>query len=281
MSSSTSWQDHELALIVADYFAMWQKELRGEPYNKTLHRKNLQALLTQRNESAIEFKHQNISAVLQRPDINLPYIIGYKPRVNYQSILVEAVIDYLNTSGHTCYQLLRNNLATPIIQPSEISEIQKPESAPQIKEIPILSYQAKPKNKIDYVAREQANQVLGLAGEQWIIEYEKRYLIKHKRPDLAQKIQHVSLEDDGAGFDILSFNLEGAEKKLEVKTTRYGKETPFYLSPNELKTSQQQSEHYQLCRLYQFTTAAKFYTLNGDLQHQLTLTPDSYRATPK
>ena len=69
-------------------------------------------------------------------------------------------------------------LATPIIQPSEISEIQKPESAPQIKEIPILSYQAKPQNKIDYVAREQANQVLGLAGEQWIIEYEKRYLRK-------------------------------------------------------------------------------------------------------
>jgi len=181
---------------VADYFAMWQKELRGEPYNKTLHRKNLQALLTQRNESAIEFKHQNISAVLQRHDINLPYIIGYKPRVNYQSILVEAVIDYLNTSGRICYQLLRNNLATPIIQPSEISETQKPESAPQIKEMPILSYQAKPKNKIDYVAREQANQVLGLAGEQWIIEYEKRYLIKYKRPDLAKKIQHVSLEDD-------------------------------------------------------------------------------------
>lgn len=94
----------------------------------------------------------------------------------------------------------------------EISEIQKPESAPQIKEIPILSYQAKPKNKIDYVAREQANQVLGLAGEQWIIEYEKRYLIKYKRPDLAKKSNSVSLEDDGAGFDILSFNLEGAEK---------------------------------------------------------------------
>src|SRR5690606_1148957 len=80
-------------LIVADYFSMLSKELADQNYKKSEHRKNLLPLLNNRSESAIEFKHQNISAAL----INLgqPYIKGYLPRFNYQKVLEEKVIEYL------------------------------------------------------------------------------------------------------------------------------------------------------------------------------------------
>ena len=88
-----SWSKIEVALIIADYFDMLIKELNRIPYKKADHRRQILPLLNNRSEGSIEFKHQNISAIL----INLgrPYIIGYLPRYNYQNLLEDEVIDYL------------------------------------------------------------------------------------------------------------------------------------------------------------------------------------------
>jgi len=51
-------------LVVQNYFSMLEKELRGERYNKTAYRRELQPKLDNRSKSAIEFKHQNVSAIL-------------------------------------------------------------------------------------------------------------------------------------------------------------------------------------------------------------------------
>jgi len=61
-----AWNDLEIDLIVADYFAMLIEELAGRPFNKSEHNRALQALLkdSARNRGSIEFKHQNISAVM-------------------------------------------------------------------------------------------------------------------------------------------------------------------------------------------------------------------------
>ena len=45
--------------------------------------------LTGRSRGSIEFKHQNISAVLLR--IGMPWIEGYKPMANFQRALVDGV----------------------------------------------------------------------------------------------------------------------------------------------------------------------------------------------
>src|SRR4051812_42143386 len=58
------WSREEVDLIVADYFSMLRAELAGEPYSKADHNRALQPLLGGRSKSSIEFKHQNISAVL-------------------------------------------------------------------------------------------------------------------------------------------------------------------------------------------------------------------------
>src|SRR5262249_11129491 len=84
----------EVRLIVADYFDMLEAEMLGEPYKKSEHRKALVPHLSGRSEGSIEFKYQNVSGVLV--EMGLPYIDGYKPRSNYQSMLATEIESFLN-----------------------------------------------------------------------------------------------------------------------------------------------------------------------------------------
>lgn len=87
------WNLQEIELILGDYFQMLTLEIRGQSYQKSGFRERLRPKLQNRSNGSIEFKHQNISAVLVK--YGLPYISGYKPRFNYQHLLEEAVLDYL------------------------------------------------------------------------------------------------------------------------------------------------------------------------------------------
>ena len=89
----SAWSNIEVELIVADYFNMLSAELAGKSFSKADHRKNLLPILNNRSEGSIEFKHQNISAVLA--NLGQPYIKGYLPRYNYQMLLEDKVLDYL------------------------------------------------------------------------------------------------------------------------------------------------------------------------------------------
>ena len=90
------WSIDEVDATVADYFAMLEHELRGESYNKKEHNRQLQVLLRGRSPQAIEFKHANISAVLIA--LGYPYIDGYKPRGNFQSLLLDVVSQRLGVA---------------------------------------------------------------------------------------------------------------------------------------------------------------------------------------
>src|SRR5262249_18039746 len=88
--------------------------------------------------------------------------------------------------------------------------------------------------KFDPALRDQLNRKLGYAGEAQVYDHEQRKLFDAGRKDLARKVRWVSQVDgDGAGYDIRSFDPTGNERLIEVKTTRGGNRTPFYLSRNE------------------------------------------------
>ena len=69
---------------------MLQSELSKTKYNKAAHNRILQQKIG-RSKFSIEFKHQNVSAVLK--GLGEVWINGYKPAFNYQASLVEAVVD--------------------------------------------------------------------------------------------------------------------------------------------------------------------------------------------
>lgn len=87
-SRGTAWLDHELDVIVSDYFEMLAAELAGISYVKLRHSERLMTKLG-RSHRSVEFKHQNISAVLD--NLGMPWIPGYKPKWNFQGAIFDAI----------------------------------------------------------------------------------------------------------------------------------------------------------------------------------------------
>ncbi len=275
------WSKEEAEAIVADYFSMLESDLKGLPYSKTQHRRNLQKLLNKRTEGSIEYKYQNISGVLY--DLGFLYIPGYKPALNYQKkVLPDIVSERLNKNQKLFVQA--EEAVKQIIPVPQVDDILKILISPPrhaIKPNKVRekrpTYRPRPFN---YLEREANNQSLGLAGEEFILNYERAVLISKGQESLAAKIEHVSkTRGDGDGFDILSFEVTGKERLIEVKTTKYDINTPFYISRNEVSVSKDRSEQYHLYRLFDFRTEPRLFTLSGALTTTCLLEPDSYVAT--
>src|SRR5579872_653671 len=107
----THWQDDELDAIVADYFAMLAADLCGTPYVKSRHSAALMSQIG-RTHRSVEFKHQNISAVLD--ELGMPWIPGYKPKRNYQNTIFDAIDRYL-TKNPAILEPVRIPQASPPI----------------------------------------------------------------------------------------------------------------------------------------------------------------------
>lgn len=136
---------------------------------------------------------------------------------------------------------------------------------------------------VDWAAREQRNRDLGLAGELLVMAHEQKRLRDAGRNDLAARVEHVALSDSAAGYDILSFELDGGERFIEVKTTTGPASTSFYISENEVNVSRQLQELYWLYRVHSYSrekNSAAFYVKNGDVSKGFELTPTTYKAIP-
>jgi len=272
---STDWSDNEVDLIVKDYFSMLEKELKGILYSKTEHRIRLHRFLPKRSMGSIEFKHQNITAVLQI--MGLPYIKGYKARYNYQNLLAKRVINQLSTnSSHLDASFYSFSDAAPVIHKrldftNVIEEAPKPTLNKQIDKayIPV---------KINYLEREQNNAKLGKYGEQFVIDFERWRLRDVGKESLADKIEWISRDKgDGAGFDILSKNENGTDRYIEVKTTKLAKETPIFISRKELEFSNTYSKNYYLYRVFDFSKNPRVFIKQGSFPSYCELQAQSYR----
>lgn len=138
---------------------------------------------------------------------------------------------------------------------------------------------------VDYAQRDAKNRDLGLLGEKLVLEYEKRSLIDAGKPKLADRIVHVSVvEGDGAGYDIRSFDIDGNEIHIEVKTTRGGINTDFFMSARELVYAQKYPAMFRLYRLYDVDSKnrePKFYILNGPINEAFEAEPTNFRMKVK
>jgi len=234
------WDWLECEACVADYFVMLGNELAGERYNKAEHRRGLIAKLNNRSEGSIEFKHQNISAVLV--EMGFPYISGYKPRYNYQSQLKEVVLAHLAANQdeiETISQVEEAPVQPFVSNWGNVLDNELPERIANI-DPPKRRYLAR---KMNFSRREANNRKLGENGEAFVIEFERFRLMGLGREDLANEVKWSSKEEgDGLGYDVRSFTIENGVAKdkelfIEVKTTNSGKYQPFLISDNELAFS--------------------------------------------
>lgn len=278
----TPWTTQELSLIIADYFAMLADERSGKSINKTEHRNWLKPLLNNRSDKSIEFKHMNISAVLS--DLGIPYIKGYKPLHNIQRMLADEVVAYLENHKNELHPFFNRFSEEPAVP---ASGKQRPDFSRWIENPPAFAPITKAEEpqaryrtpfKINFLEREQNNRLLGEAGEAMVLEYEKWRLLAAGKENLADKIEWISKnEGDGAGFDILSFDNNGADRYIEVKTTKLGKETPIFFSLNEYQFSQEHKNHFHLYRLFDFTEHARMFTAKGSFNDFCAVEPVSFK----
>lgn len=275
------WSATEIAAVVRSYLDMLTLELAGQQYSKSAFRDSLiEQLQGSRSKGSIEFKHCNISAVMQ--ELGYPSIQGYKRRDNFQKILVQEVerqITLHPSLAHMAQSAVNQPAQVPQFVPWEQAWQEPPPRTHQVQEA-VPDYLRHSPVRRDYLAQEERNQSLGLAGERFVLAYEQWKLQHHGLPDLAQQVEHVSVTlGDGLGFDIRSFDLTGNEQWIEVKTTSFTKDSPFFVTRHELRTSQAHADKFHLYRVFEFRKQPKFFDLPGSIAEHCRLDPVTYRAS--
>jgi hypothetical protein len=136
----------------------------------------------------------------------------------------------------------------------------------------------------NYIQNEIENKRIGELGEIWVVEIEREFLSQHGKLDLANLVKHDSHDKgDGLGYDVQSFDLNGNKIYIEVKTTKGNKNTPFYITRNELERSIKEKSNYYLYRVYDYdenTQSGKLLKIQGDMS-SLCQIPLNYRVVLK
>lgn len=274
--SNGPWTDEENDLIVADYFAMLADDIAGRSYSKAEHNRQLQKRID-RSRTSIEFKHQNISAVLR--GLGEDWIPGYKPAFNFQMSLADAVASWLVSNPAWLGRALGTWSATGprdatrlwIGPPPTLSNQPPPQELEQMLHIA---------RKFDVAGRDERNRALGSAGEERVLAHERAALKAAGRDDLSRKVRWVSEEDgDGAGYDIQSFAPDGRSRLIEVKTTNGWERTPFHISRNELAVAEERHAEWCLFRLWNFSREPKGFELFPPLDAHVSLTATAFQAS--
>lgn len=271
--SGTSWTDHEISVIISQYFEMLDRELRAESFVKAEYNARVRNV-TGRSKRSIEYKFQNISAVLAH--LGLPWVLGYKPMANYQGKLLDAV-DRLLDARNGMGDLVRSSRRSGLLEDGVLFMEEAPRRSQNAEEIPGRLHALV--RKFDPAARDARNRELGRQGEEHVLRSEVARLRQNGRSDLAQGVRWVARDDgDGAGYDIRSFALSGEERLLEVKTTAGNQQTPFFISANELELASRRSDAFRIVRIYDFLRQPRAFKLAPPLELAVNLYPCQFRA---
>lgn len=276
MSDDLPWSDLENDAIVADYMTMLADDLTARAYSKAEHNRALQQLIG-RGRGSIEYKHQNISAVLK--GLGEAWVEGYKPAFNFQTSLVDAVERWLDQRpgwysprpAGVALSTVHDAPALWIGTAPTLSNAPPPDEADQMARIA---------RRFDAAERDHRNRELGRAGEARMVDHERASLLAAGRDDLSRKVRWVSEEDgDGLGYDIASFEPNGVERLIEVKTTNGWERTPFHISRNEVAVANERQHDWHLIRLWDFARAPKAFAIRPPLERHVALTPTNFIAS--
>ena len=124
---------------------------------------------------------------------------------------------------------------------------------------------------------------LGERGEVIVLNAERDSLKKMGEADLSNRIRQISKENTSAGYDILSFEEDGREKYIEVKSTNNSPsgKANFLITINECEKAKELKNYYIYIVFNAKSINPKIWILKDPISLQgkgLTLTPISFRA---
>lgn len=142
--------------------------------------------------------------------------------------------------------------------------------------------------KVDFKTINHENSALGDAGEVFALEWERRRLKDlNVTFDVFDEVVHFSRKfGDGAGYDILSRKDNDYELRyIEVKTTKGGLDTPFYMSENEkafMEIYQDSAVIYRVYNYHQETNVGEVEIITYQrLVENFDFNPITYKVTRK
>jgi hypothetical protein len=256
---------------------MLNAEMRGEHPVKAEVNRALQVLLPARTRGSIEYKLQNVSAVLEEQ--HLPFIDGYKPARNFQADLREAVVAWTRGNASAAEELASYGTVPPpaVLPMARLRDV--------LVEPPSRVATRNPGRGLSLsqggwgALRDAQLRSLGEAGELWVTNLERAELEAVGRADLARQVEWTSRDrGDGFGYDIASFEHDGSPIQIEVKTTNLGLRSPFYVTRNEVAKSEELAESYRLYRVFDFAREARVFIVPGSVARGFTIEPMVYEA---
>jgi hypothetical protein len=140
--------------------------------------------------------------------------------------------------------------------------------------------------KIDYLKKAQQDAYTGLEGEKLVMNFEQERLIGLGLFEYAKKVQWISQQNDVAGYDIKSFDIDHkgniVEIYIEVKSSISKVDVDFFVSKNEVETSHIYKEKYRVFRIYNILAIEpKYYIASGEIENNFNLEPVTFRASYK
>lgn len=275
-----NWYREEIKELVSSYMKMLAQELNELPYEKNALIDELRIKLNRNRVSEIEQKFRNISSILS---INgQPYVGSLVPLFPYDQMLEDDVFQFL--SGDDGIRQLINNVADhepsvlPAIDDLALLIVNPPSNLPGKSKLQPSGIRV-PRKILDFQSREDRNRKLGRQGEAFVIELEKKRLAETGLKILAEKIDWVSeTQGDGLGYDLRSFDTDGSDIFIEVKTTTMGIDFPFLISANEVRVSEEIGSSYRLYRVFNFKKEPKLYILSGPISKTCQLVPMVFQA---
>jgi len=270
----------EIRAHVRDYFTRLESELRGRGNRRSA----LSRGATAEDERISERTYRRIAGALV--EHGLPYMSTYKPLPGGTETLDEAVASYLRNHPEAL-RLMEADVDGPVGIVPDL-EGRSPEEVlartPDANDIPAMATEdrlAKAVSGVDFLAREQRNTSLAWAGELFVLQYEMTRLRAEGADMYADYVEHSSAEEGtGSGYDIHSYDGDGFDRYIKVKTTRYRRETPLFVTANEIAMAAAHQQRYWLYRVFEWRQAPRIYCINGALHERFQLEPVAYRATP-
>lgn len=292
--SGEDWDEEELDLIVQTYFAILEGIPTAERGFKADMKRALDAQIN-RGIGSIDFKLGNLSYIAT--EIGLPELPGFVPARKAQKGPIYKAFDRY-VSAHP--ELLADDaflsradvghfagVSQPIIAPLTVpaggaatdllpTDPVPPRSGPKAARPEGL---ARLVRKYDPAARDHRNRLLGRLGEQYILNHEIARLMAADQMKLALQVEWTSdVHGDGAGYDIKSFEPDGSDRLIEVKSTKGGPTTDFFVSRTEREVSMERPDAWRLYRLHTLPTAPRFFVLPPPLEQSVSLKAENWRA---
>lgn len=147
----------------------------------------------------------------------------------YREVSLDSNSEQFETISETNYQVeIDENEEADIIDFKPIKAKKRAES--------------KTKDKAKKKIRSEQSKKIGRAGEEFVYEQEKKKLVN--RPELLKKIIKHYDNNEYPGFDITSYDENGNEIYIEVKSTKSASMTSFELTDNEYKSAFKYRDKY-------------------------------------